>query len=120
MSALTPAFPAFDQPAAEAFAERFVDILNGGAVAVMASIGHRAGLFDAMTGLPPSSSQTIAERAGLAERYVREWLAVMVTGRIVTYDAARSRPTTCRPSMPPSWPVGHRSATSPCRRSSWR
>ncbi len=88
MSALTPAFPAFDQGAAEAFTERFIDILNGGAVAVMCSIGHRTGLFDAMTGLPPSSSQTIAERAGLAERYVREWLAVMVTGRIVTYDAA--------------------------------
>lgn len=93
MSAVTPAFPAFDQDAAEAFSERFVDILNNGAVAVMASIGHRAGLFDAMTGLPPSSSHTIAERAGpadrpgLDERYVREWLAVMVTGQIVAYDA---------------------------------
>ena len=87
MSALTPAFPAFDQSTAETFSERFVDILNSGAVAVMSSIGHRTGLFDTMTGQQPASSQTIAERAGLAERYVREWLAVMVTGRIVTYDA---------------------------------
>jgi 2-polyprenyl-3-methyl-5-hydroxy-6-metoxy-1,4-benzoquinol methylase len=53
----------------------------------MSSIGHRTGLFDAMTGLPPSTSDEIAARAGLAERYVREWLAVMVTGRIVAYDA---------------------------------
>ncbi len=88
MSAITPAFPTFDQAAADAFTERFVDILNSGAVAVMCSLGHRTGLFDAMTGMPPASSEAIAERTGLAERYVREWLAVMVTGRIVTYDPA--------------------------------
>jgi SAM-dependent methyltransferase len=30
----------------------------------------------------------IAQAAGLQERYVREWLAAMVTGRIMEYDAA--------------------------------
>lgn len=88
MSAVSPAFPAFDQSAADAFTGRFVDILNCGAVAVMSSIGHRTGLFDAMTGVPPSTSEAIAKRSMLAERYVREWLAAMVTGRIVTYDPA--------------------------------
>lgn len=88
MTALLPAFPTFDEAAATAFTDRFVDILNSGAVAVMCSIGHRTGLFDAMTGLPPATSDAIAARAGLAERYVREWLAVMVTGGIVTYEAA--------------------------------
>jgi 2-polyprenyl-3-methyl-5-hydroxy-6-metoxy-1,4-benzoquinol methylase len=38
--------------------------------------------------LPPSTSAAIAARAELAERYVREWLAVMVTGGIVVYDPA--------------------------------
>jgi hypothetical protein len=78
-----------DPTAAEAFAEQVSTIINHGAVANMMSIGHRTGLFDVMATMPPASSVEIAETAQLAERYVREWLAVMVTGRIVTYDPAR-------------------------------
>jgi SAM-dependent methyltransferase len=80
--------PRFDQEAAEAFAGRMADVLNSGAIAVMMSIGHRTGLFEVMANLPPSTSAAIAREAELAERYVREWLAVMVTGRIVHYDPA--------------------------------
>jgi 2-polyprenyl-3-methyl-5-hydroxy-6-metoxy-1,4-benzoquinol methylase len=75
-----------DQQTAEAFAERMVDVLNDGALALMTSIGHRTGLFDTMAALPPATSQQIAEAAGLNERYVREWLGAMVTGRIADYD----------------------------------
>ncbi len=73
----------FDRAKAEEFAERMVDVLNHGALALMTSIGHRTGLFDAMKGLPPSTSGQIADAANLNERYVREWLGAMVTGRIV-------------------------------------
>ena len=38
------------------------------------------GLFDTMSGLPPSTADVIAEKTGLSERYVREWLGPMVTG----------------------------------------
>jgi 2-polyprenyl-3-methyl-5-hydroxy-6-metoxy-1,4-benzoquinol methylase len=76
----------FDQERAEAFAERLVGDLNSGATAIMTSIGHRTGLFDAMAGLPPSTSEKIASAANLNERYVREWLAAMVVGRIVEHD----------------------------------
>src|SRR5215212_57398 len=76
----------FDQVRAERFAERMVDVLNEGAIALMTSIGHRTGLFDAMAGLPPSTSEQIATAAGLKERYVREWLAAMVVGRIVEHN----------------------------------
>jgi 2-polyprenyl-3-methyl-5-hydroxy-6-metoxy-1,4-benzoquinol methylase len=79
----------FDQPAAEVFAGRIMETLSSGAVAVMISIGHRTGLFDVLASLPPQTSAKIAEAAGLNERYVREWLAVMVTGGIITYDPAR-------------------------------
>lgn len=75
-----------DQTKAEAFAERMLDILNSGAIALMTSIGHRTGLFDTLAKLPPSTSQQIADAAGLNERYVREWLGAMVTGRFVEYD----------------------------------
>lgn len=88
MSDLSPPTLAFDPAAAERFTERFVDQLNGGATAVMCAVGHRTRLFDVMATLPPSTSAEIAEQAGLAERYVREWLACMVTGRIVAYDPA--------------------------------
>ena len=70
------------------FAERFVNMLNEGALATMVSIGHRTQLFDTMADLPPSTSQQIANAAGLNERYVREWLAAMVTGRFIHYNAA--------------------------------
>ena len=75
-----------DQARAEAFAERMLGTINEAAVALMASVGHRTGLFDAMSGLAPSTSGEIAAAAGLDERYVREWLGAMVTGGIVEHD----------------------------------
>ncbi len=78
--------PDLDQARAEEFSERMVGVLNEGAIALMTSIGHRTGLFDAMVGLPPSTSEQIASAANLNERYVREWLGAMVVGRIVEHD----------------------------------
>lgn len=75
-----------DQDRAEAFAERMLGVVNDGALTLMTSIGHRTGLFDAMAGLPPSTSEQIAEAAHLNERYVREWLAAMVVGRVLEHD----------------------------------
>jgi ubiquinone/menaquinone biosynthesis C-methylase UbiE len=70
----------------EEFAERLMGVLNDGALALMLSIGHRTGLFDAMASLPPSTSEQIAAAAGLDERYVREWLGATTTGRIVDHN----------------------------------
>jgi 2-polyprenyl-3-methyl-5-hydroxy-6-metoxy-1,4-benzoquinol methylase len=75
----------------EDFASRLLRALNDGSLCLMVSIGHRTGLFDVMSGLPPSTSAEIAQRAALNERYVREWLGAMVTGRVVNYDAAGAR-----------------------------
>src|SRR5712691_6847340 len=38
--------------------------------------------------MPAATSAEIAARAALDERYVREWLAVMTTGRIVDHNGA--------------------------------
>lgn len=81
----------FDAARAGAFADRVVGILNGGALSLMLSIGHRAGLFDAMARLDFATSHELADEAGLDERYVREWLGAMVTGAIAEYDAATRR-----------------------------
>jgi SAM-dependent methyltransferase len=72
---------------AEQFSDRALQIINDAALALMMSIGHRTGLFDAMAGLPASTVRVIAQTAGLNERYVREWLGAMVTGGIVEHDA---------------------------------
>ncbi|MGH2372385.1 MAG: transcriptional regulator, partial [bacterium] len=90
MSATTKT-PAFDAAKADAFAGQFLAALNDGALCLMASIGHRTGLFDAISGLPPSTVDEIAKRAGLNERYVREWLGAMVTAGVVDVDPTSTR-----------------------------
>jgi 2-polyprenyl-3-methyl-5-hydroxy-6-metoxy-1,4-benzoquinol methylase len=82
---------AFDAAKGEAFANRFLSVLNHGSLCMMVSVGHRTGLFDAMRDLPPSTSVEIAAKAGLNERYVREWLGAMVTGGIVEVDPNTNR-----------------------------
>jgi len=52
----------------------------------MLSIGHRTKLFDVMSELPPSTSQDIASKANLNERYVREWLGSLVTSNVIDYE----------------------------------
>ena len=86
MDQTSGAVPLFDQGRAEAFAERIGETVNAGAITLMLAIGHRTGLFDTMAAAPPGTSQQIADAAGLSERYVREWLAAMVTGGIVDFD----------------------------------
>jgi ubiquinone/menaquinone biosynthesis C-methylase UbiE len=76
-----------DAAKAEAFGGQMVGLLNSAMLALMTSMGHRTGLFDRMAELPASTSAEIAAATGLNERYVREWLGSMVTGRIVEYDA---------------------------------
>jgi ubiquinone/menaquinone biosynthesis C-methylase UbiE len=85
----------FDQAKAEAFAGTLLTALNHGALSLMVSVGHRTGLFDAMSKLPPATSEEIAAQSGLNERYVREWLGAMVTARVVDVD-----PTSQRFSLP--------------------
>ncbi len=78
----------FDQAKAEAFSKKMLGILNDASVAQMIVIGHQVGLFDTLSGLAPSTSEQIAQASSLNERYVREWLGAMVTGRIVDYEPA--------------------------------
>jgi 2-polyprenyl-3-methyl-5-hydroxy-6-metoxy-1,4-benzoquinol methylase len=73
------------------FADRLLGTLNHGALCLMISVGHRTGLFDAMKDMAPATSAEIAAKSGLNERYVREWLGAMATGRIVDVDASGER-----------------------------
>src|SRR5207253_454770 len=81
----------FDTAKADAFAGQFLTALNYGALCLMASIGHRTGLFDAMRGQLPMTAKVLAFKAGLNERYVREWLGAMVTSGVVEVDVSSTR-----------------------------
>lgn len=74
----------------EEFSARMVGAIDGAALAILVSVGHQAGLLETMADLPASTSTQIADAAGLNERYVREWLGGMTTGRVVEYDAAHA------------------------------
>ncbi|XP_071477085.1 S-adenosylmethionine-dependent methyltransferase Rv2258c-like [Diadema antillarum] len=69
----------------EAFANRFSTILTHGFVALAVSLGVDTGIFDALVHLKDreSTSQEIADAAGLKERYVKEWLGCMSVARLV-------------------------------------
>jgi 2-polyprenyl-3-methyl-5-hydroxy-6-metoxy-1,4-benzoquinol methylase len=77
-----------DTTRTQAFAEQALGIVNSGCLSLMLSVGHRTGLLDALATLEPATSDRIAAAAGLNERYVREWLGAMVTGRIIEYEPA--------------------------------
>ena len=71
---------------AEVFAGSMLQTFNQANLSVMLSLGHRTRLFDKMAEIGPATSEQLAEHGGLNSRYVKEWLAAMVTGRIVDYD----------------------------------
>jgi hypothetical protein len=75
-----------------AFAEQMIATLTGGALSMLVSVGYRTGLFEAAA-RGPATSGDLAGRAGLQERYVREWLGAMVTGGIFSYDAGTGQCT---------------------------
>lgn len=73
------------------FAEKLIAMINNGMAGLMISVGHRTGLFNVMKGAGALTSAELAERAGLHERYVREWLGAMATSGIVSIDATGKR-----------------------------
>jgi SAM-dependent methyltransferase len=85
-----------DRKAVQEFARRLFGHYTSGILTLMVNIGHKTGLFEAMAE-GPGTSQEIADRGRLNERYVREWLGAMTTGGIAEYDAA-SRTFTLPPA----------------------
>ena len=77
-----------DEEKLEAFLGRaFADLAAcyGG---VMVSLGDKLGLYRSLAGAGPLTSAELAQRAGCAERYVREWLGSQVAAAYIDYDPA--------------------------------
>jgi 2-polyprenyl-3-methyl-5-hydroxy-6-metoxy-1,4-benzoquinol methylase len=61
-----------------------------GAVSVlMAYMGDRLGLYAALREVSPATSAQVAAKAGLDERYVREWLSANAAAGYADWDGAR-------------------------------
>jgi len=66
------------------FSKTMTDILNYGSLNLAMAIGYRTRLFDFMDESDsPQSVSEIAEKANLNKRYIKEWLGIMVCGRII-------------------------------------
>jgi SAM-dependent methyltransferase len=79
---------ALDMEKVEHFMHQVVGDLGAALSAVLIHVGDRLGLYRAMGDAQPVTSPQLAERTGLAERYVREWLHNQAAAGWVTYDAA--------------------------------
>ena len=79
-----------DRKRVQEFARQVFGIYTGGVLTLMIELGYRNGLFEAAA-QGSATSEELAARAGLDERYVREWLGAMATGGVFDYDAATGR-----------------------------
>jgi len=76
-----------DRKRVQDFARKLFGRYTSGMLTLMVELGYRSGLFEAAAKGPAISAE-LAERAGLDERYVREWLAGMTRfDLITTFDA---------------------------------
>jgi len=76
-----------DESKLEAFVGQVVGELSASYGIFTMSLGRKLGLYKAMAGAGPLTAAEVAERAGCAERYVREWLNSQAAGGYVAYDA---------------------------------
>jgi SAM-dependent methyltransferase len=82
-----------DEAKVEAFMGKAVTDMGAIISAPLFVIGEKLGLYKAMAGAGPLTSQEVADRAGAAERYVREWLRNQAAGGYVEYDPETDRYT---------------------------
>jgi 2-polyprenyl-3-methyl-5-hydroxy-6-metoxy-1,4-benzoquinol methylase len=66
-------------------AEHVFGILGGALVSAMIHLGDRMGLYRAMSGAGALTSEDLARRTGLNERWVREWLCGQAAANLIDY-----------------------------------
>jgi 2-polyprenyl-3-methyl-5-hydroxy-6-metoxy-1,4-benzoquinol methylase len=99
---------AIDEGKLNAFLGQVIGELGATVNAGLIVIGDRLGLYKAMAGAGAITSAELADKANLAERYVREWLNAQAAGGYVTYD-----PATQRYELPPEQALALANEDSP-------
>src|SRR5262245_34295195 len=75
----------------EAFVGKMLSDIGAAMATTLASIGDRLGLFKELATLGPSTSGELAARAGINERYAREWLGGMTAAGYIEFDRVSNR-----------------------------
>ncbi len=68
------------------FAGQVSQSITGGLNVALTHLGHQLGLYRALAASGPSSSQGLADKTNLSERWVREWLYQQSCIRQVSYN----------------------------------
>jgi SAM-dependent methyltransferase len=75
----------------DALMGRLVGDLGACFSAALVTLGDRLGLYAAMADGEPVSAADLAQKTGLKERYVREWLSAQAAADYIEYDDANER-----------------------------
>lgn len=82
-------------PATVSRSERFAERILQDTAAAMLSfgvyIGDRLGIYTAMQAAGPATLQELARKTSLNERYLKEWLGLLVTARYLDYQPASGK-----------------------------
>lgn len=76
-----------DEAKLEQFIGKAVTEWGAAMGAMLILIGYRLGLFKAMAGAGPLTSEQLASKTNTHPRIIREWLAAQAAGGYVTYDS---------------------------------
>ena len=83
--------PSVDQAKLDAFLGKVLGDLSGTTSTAMCVLGDRLGLFKDLAANGPATSGELAARAGINERYAREWLHALAVGGYLEHDPASQR-----------------------------
>jgi len=97
-----------DEEKLQAFLGKVVTDIAAAYSAPLVLMGDRLGLYQAMASGKPVTSQELATRTGLHERYVREWLLNQTASGYIEYDPASERYT-----LPPEHAIALIDTSSP-------
>ncbi len=90
MATIEPEQPSIDEARVEEFVERAIGDVGGTMVTAFCALGDRLGLFKALAG-EAATSDELAARAQVQERYVREWANGLVAAGYLARDPASGR-----------------------------
>lgn len=74
-----------DPAKVKAGGERIFGYLKGMGVSAMIYLGDKLGLYQALDGAGPVTSKELAEKTGLHERWVREWIRGQTAAGLIDY-----------------------------------
>ena len=77
-----------DKQRSNTFMLKLVSDVGTALAGALLLVGDQTGLFKAMAGAGPLDAAALAGRAGVAERYAQEWLAVMAGAGYIEYDTS--------------------------------